>query len=216
MKQRINTFYSFLNDMDDKEYFENFLSYSVALISARLKPSITMNLIKGGNRNNFHLWMSYGEEYLKTLGLNYIKLRENHQCLIVLIYDKELLNEFINKPWNYEFLNSIGYENNMSLDGILERLKGRYDDYNCPHELGIFVGYPLEDVKDFMECSKKQCLACGYWKVYNKFEKAEFIFNIYDEVKETAIKNIIEGKRHKDLSDILRYEFEQKNSVILG
>ena len=35
-----------------------------------------------------------------------------------------------------------------------------------PHEIGVFLGYPLEDVLGFIENGGRNCLYCGCWKVY--------------------------------------------------
>lgn len=35
-----------------------------------------------------------------------------------------------------------------------------------PHEIGLFLGYPVADVKGFMEQQGRNCKCSGYWKVY--------------------------------------------------
>ncbi len=35
-----------------------------------------------------------------------------------------------------------------------------------PHEIGVFLGYPLADVIGFIQNRGKNFTACGYWKVY--------------------------------------------------
>ncbi|WP_242984743.1 DUF3793 family protein [Clostridium taeniosporum] len=214
MGEKISTFYNLLNGMEGKEYIETFISYNVALISARLKPSITLNLSKYDNKNIFNLWNIYGKKYLKKLNLGYISLRDSEKSLIVLIYDEKLLEKYINREDNLKFLNRVGYEKELSVENALNTLKYRYKLYKCPHELGIFLGYPLEDVKDFMECSNKKCLTCGYWKVYNSENKAKTIFMLFDRVKDFTVTNIIEGKRADNLSLTLKYNFEKNHKII--
>ena len=214
MGEKISAFYNLLNGMEEKEYIETFISYNVALISARLKPSITLNLSKYDNKNIFNLWNLYGEKYLKKLNLGYVSLRDSEKSLIILIYDKELLEKYINKEDNLKFLNNVGYSKELSVENALSTLKDRYELYKCPHELGIFLGYPLEDVKDFMECSNKKCLTCGYWKVYNSEHKAKTIFTLFDKVKDFTVTNIIEGNRANSLSLTLRNNFQKNHRII--
>jgi Protein of unknown function (DUF3793) len=216
MVSKVDSLYKLLNRMEDKEYIENFISYNVALISAKLKPSITLNLFKNNNKKTYFLWNTYGEEYLKKLGLNYIELRENDKALIVFIYSEELLKKVISNYKSLNFLGSIGYENCFNIKEVLQKLKERYSIYNCPHELGIFLGYPLEDVKDFMECTEKKCLACGYWKVYNECNKAKTVFALFDKVKEHTAENILIGNRHINLSNILKDKFEKNQKIVFG
>ena len=216
MEEKVVSFYKLLDKMEDKDYIENLISYNIALISAKLKPSITLNLFKNNKRKTYFLWNTYAVEYLQKLELNYVELRESDKTLTVLIYDEKLLKKVINKSDNRNFLTSIGYENLFSIKEILNKFKERYSIYNCPHELGLFLGYPLEDVKDFMECTKKECLACGYWKVYNKHNKAKVIFNLFDRVKEYTVENMLIGNRHIDLSNILKNKFEKNQKIVFG
>ena len=109
MVDKLSEFYKLLNNEEDREYIELFVSYSIALISAKLKPSITLNLVKNDNKRTYDLWKLYGENYIKSLGLKYIELRESERSLIVLIYDEELLEKAISNPENLKFLMSIGY-----------------------------------------------------------------------------------------------------------
>lgn len=45
-----------------------------------------------------------------------------------------------------------------------------------PHEIGLFLGYPAEDVKGFIE-NKAACSKCsGCWKVYGDEQAARILF----------------------------------------
>ena len=61
----------------------------------------------------------------------------------------------------------------VNIKNALCHLKKRLYKYqNFPHEIGIFLGYPLEDVKGFIKNKGKNCKTCGVWKVYfNECEK---------------------------------------------
>ena len=57
---------------------------------------------------------------------------------------------------------------------LMERL---YHSSCFPHEIGIVLGYPLEDVISFERFSGKQCKYCGIWKCYSDVENARFYEN---------------------------------------
>ena len=42
-----------------------------------------------------------------------------------------------------------------------------------PHEVGLFLGYPPEDVEGFIENKARSCKLTGYRKVYSDEEKAK-------------------------------------------
>lgn len=192
MKDKCIYFFNILNELEDKEYFENFMLYNLSLVTSKIKPSATVNLTKG-NRNLYKLWFVYGENFLNNEDLDYVLLRKGENSIVVLIYNRQVLSTYLNKRDNLMFLEKIGYNTNCSLEQALNKLQERYNIYNCPHELGVFLGYPLDDVIDFMECSNKKCIMCGYWKVYNNQERATETFKLYDEVRQYTLEKILIG-----------------------
>lgn len=185
-------FYKSLNKMEERECIEKFLLYNASLVVTQAKPSATITLKKGVD-SIYEKWVKYGENFLKSIDIKYINLRECENALIILIYDTKELSNYIFKKENKSFLTKLGYSDENDLNVYLKILKRRYEEFNCPHELGVFLGYPLDDVKDFMNCSSKKCLACGYWRVYNDYNTAKEIFNTYDMIKEKTVNFILKG-----------------------
>ena len=71
-----------------------------------------------------------------------------------------------------------------------------------PHEIGLLLGYPLKDVKAFIENSGKNYLLSGYWKVYHDKERALEIFDAYTKVRRYTLEKLKEGIRFKDISTL--------------
>ncbi len=71
-------------------------------------------------------------------------------------------------------------------------LKKKYSK-ECPHEIGIFLGVPLEDVESFIKHKGKNYLICGYWKVYHGLEKSIDTFEAYNQAKNKVIKLVSKG-----------------------
>ncbi|MDO4518091.1 MAG: DUF3793 family protein, partial [Bacillota bacterium] len=90
---------------------------------------------------------------------------------------------------------------------LRQRLSNRED---FPHEIGLFLGYPPEDVKGFIDDKEsdlgKACGACrncksvGYWKVYHNPEEAEKIFNRYRKCTRVYHKHWLNGKPVESLT----------------
>lgn len=186
------------NKMNDKDYIEKFLVYNLSIVITGNKPSATVTL-KKGNDSNYEKWSMYGIDFLNSIGLKYIVLREEKEAEIVLIYNEDLLKSYVFIDDNYKFLISLGYSYNKCISSYLEKLKERYAIFKCPHELGIFLGFPINDVKDFMKCTTKKCLMCGYWKVYNNLEDAIVVFDKFDSIKKQTAQNILYGLKSRDL-----------------
>ena len=185
-------FYKSLNNLTERECIEKFLIYNASLVISGAKPSATITLKKSGN-NIYGKWIKYGRDFLEDIELEHMELREGEESLIILVYNKENLKEHIFKRENKEFLLNIGYEPSDEINKYINMLKNRYNKFKCPHELGGFLGFPIEDVKDFMNCSNKKCLGCGYWLVYNDIDKSRSIFEKYDKIKSYTTRNILKG-----------------------
>ena len=97
-----------------------------------------------------------------------------------------------------EFLRSCGYES-FEVESVLVRLRRRYRLYagiskEFPHELGVLLGYPVGDVQGFIDNRGENSLTSRYWKVYQNPKEAEKSFELYDRVKEQALKEIMCGR----------------------
>lgn len=194
----VKSLYETLKEMNNKDYIEKFLVYNLSIVIEGSKPSATITLKKDYD-NTYGKWMEHGRKFIDNIGLNYIVLREDLNSAILLIYNAEILKSYLFTEKSYQFLTGIGYSLDKDLENYLSKLKERYALYHCPHELGIFLGYPLNDVEDFMKCTSKQCLMCGYWKVYNDVDLAVKVFEKYDTIKRQTAESIIHGLQAHDL-----------------
>ena len=48
-----------------------------------------------------------------------------------------------------------------------------------PHEIGVFLGYPLHDVIGFIENRGQNYSCCGHWKCYGDADRAQRTFDVY-------------------------------------
>ena len=204
-------FYNKLDSMKVEEYIENFLVYNSSLVIAGVKPAVTVAM-KKNNKKAYNGWNNFGKSFIENINLKFIELRESENSIIVMIYDEDILEKELKQKSHIEFLENIGYSYEAEINHHINTLKSRYEEYHCPHELGLFLGIPFEDVKDFMECTTKKCLLCGYWKVYNDSSQAKTIFDKYDKVKEYTIKNMLEGNSSRDLALSIKNSF-YKNAI---
>ena len=118
----------------------------------------------------------------KVFGVKTAVLRHSENHLIILLYDATWLMDLLNTYEVKQFLESMGYVLSDSLESILYQLSIKFK-LGCPHEIGVFLGYPIQDVKAFLE-PKSECLLCGYWKVFSNVESAKRTFERYDKAKE--------------------------------
>lgn len=126
----------------------------------------------------------------KFTNFRFYILKKDKNKVLILIYRKRVLERELNRNSNKEFLKELGYDVS-SIDSMLLCLKERiaYDDF--PHEIGVFLGYDLSDIKSFIE--NKKCLYTGYWKVYSNLDEKLELFSKYTRCKNCVIKMIDKG-----------------------
>ncbi len=116
--------------------------------------------------------------------------------IFVLVYRKKMLIDALRHPKTAVFLTSEGYPDPRSSDlpQILNHLRRRMNQFcEFPHEIGLFLGYPAEDVFAFIRQKGRNCKLCGYWKVYFDEESARKTFLAYDKSREILFKKAQEG-----------------------
>lgn len=113
-----------------------------------------------------------------------VRVRVLKQCprtgaVLVYVYRPAWVAKLLADPRTLAFLAEEGYavgEADTLLAQLAERLCCEGD---FPHEIGVFLGYPLADVIGFIENRGKNFTACGYWKVYTDPAAAQKAFDRY-------------------------------------
>ena len=144
------------------------------------------------------------EEIFCKTDILYRKLYSiNGKCL-VLFYRYGELAEYTGRYEVRKLLEEQGYpcgDFAERIDYLCQRVQifseqGR----GFPHEIGLFLGYPLEDVKGFIENEGQSYLMIGYWKVYGNLSQAKMIFHAYDCAKDRAVNEFLTGKSIREIA----------------
>ncbi len=126
---------------------------------------------------------AYFNARAKSKGLQCQVLCQCRNKTLVLVYRRPLLEARLAQPEIRHLLRQCGYTD-FSLQGSLERLAERmaYSE-EFPHEIGVFLGYPLEDVEGFIANRGENFKCCGCWKVYGCPESAKRTFANYEKCR---------------------------------
>lgn len=123
----------------------------------------------------------------------FVPLRKDERRFLFFVYDRALLEKIIGDAENVRYLESKGYSFGKGLSGILcELLHRLMYRAEFPHEVGLFLGYPLEDVRGF-ERDRFACKFSGFWKVYGNRDEAECKMKLYKSCSEICMKWLDEG-----------------------
>ena len=153
-------------------------------------------VITGIKTSNLLVINSREEDALRNLlrhsGLSYFRMLRSQEKTYFLLFRREKLESYLRKPEVSDMLQELGYTN-FSFGYILRNFQKRYLAYmekgeEFPHEMGLLLGYPYEDVKGFMEHEGRDSLYTGYWKVYHNLPEKKRLFRKYEEAEETLIR----------------------------
>lgn len=193
-RELMQSFFAMLAELDGKDYIMSTVAFGAAPTIKSIKPSALFSFSRSSTRNLYELWEQHKQEICDCFGLCFCELKRTGDQLLVLLYNKELLERLIRESGISSFLQVMGYDRDMTLEESLELLKLRFDGL-CPHEIGVFLGIPLEDVIGFIENKGAGCLRCRYWKVYCNPERADRLFRAYDMAKMSIMKSIFSARR---------------------
>jgi hypothetical protein len=116
--------------------------------------------------------------------LNVMILRRSETGLLVFVFAREKLERTISNRNIKTVLSGLGYPPGPSVFVFLDYLKKQFESRQFPHEIGLFLGYPVDDVLGFVKHQGKNYKLCGYWKVYGNVEQAKLCFRQYDKCRE--------------------------------
>ena len=128
-----------------------------------------------------------------------MKLRIRPLCkckgrILILVYNDELLQKRLKEKACREILIEYGYEPEACIEKDLDRLKKRImTENNFPHEIGVFLDYPVEDIRGFIENKGENYKLCGVWKVYGDEQRAKLTFESYDRCKKLLCTRLSMG-----------------------
>ena len=128
---------------------------------------------------------------LRSLSV-YVMCRCKERVLLY-VYHKELLKMWLSEKRVSQFLENCGYEKELSAEEKLGILEERISCGSFPHEIGIFLGYPVDDVLGFIENKGANYLFCGFWKVYGDVSGAKKTFDEYVHCRDYLCNNIKHG-----------------------
>lgn len=114
-------------------------------------------------------------------GVRILPLRYRGRQALIYVYRPAHLNADLRNADAGRILAQCGYRCAASAQCIAELMRRLRSSDDFPHEIGLFLGYPPEDVSGFIEQK-----ACGYkcagcWKVYGDEQKCRRLFAQYKQ-----------------------------------
>ncbi len=188
----------FKRNFNDYEYLVYKIFFHAAATIKGVKPSSLLNFRNMPTINLYDTWHQYKGELEDKLHIKFMELRDTGDSVSVLFYNEDYLRAILCESECSCFLRDRGYKNCRAVEFALNELKEKYNS-ECPDEIGVFLGYPLDDVKMFLQKNEVACKMARYWKAYTDLPNALVIWNQYDEAIKTVMKELTLSNSPVDL-----------------
>ena len=128
-------------------------------------------------------------ELLVPKGLRALPLRIREHSALVYLYRPSRLKKDLEDPAAIKILQDHGYScYGKCLPKLIARVRASEE---FPHEIGLFLGYPPEDVQGFLD--HRPCKCSGCWKVYGDENKAKKTFDLYKKCERVYCQQLAQG-----------------------
>ena len=139
-------------------------------------------------------------------GIRVLPLRVSKGRALIYAYRPNALESDLTDHRARALLLKYGYvpENpNGCVVHLIHRLRSEEE---FPHEIGLFLSYPPEDVKGFIENHAANAKCTGVWKVYGDEQQAQQTFDRYKKCTQTYCERWRSGVKLDRLAVVDRIE----------
>ena len=131
-------------------------------------------------------------ERLTGKGLRVVPLRRREGRALIYVYRPGRLAQDLSGAEAERLLRECGYDGGSANRRVVQLIGRLRVAAEFPHEIGLFLGYPPEDVDGFMH-RRDEAKLTGCWKVYGDVEAAQRTFEEYRRCTEYCLKQMSRG-----------------------
>lgn len=172
--------------MKSKREFEYALAYHCAPSILGIKAADLFSWPREGEQE-----IAVYADALRVRGIALRVLRRSQRRVLLMVYRPSCLERCLACSRVQQMLEQEGYPVHSGTETLLEDLSRRLDAQDFPHEIGLFLGYPPEDVEGFCRCKGQNFKACGRWKVYGDQQAAERYFACCDLCRDLLCSRLV-------------------------
>ena len=136
---------------------------------------------------------------LSGKGLRVIPLKYMKERVLLYVYRPSVLRKDLADPERSRILRECGYEKCGESECICTLIRHLRENSSFPHEIGLFIGYPAEDVSGFIRNQGSDYKFSGMWKVYGDVEKTRRLFRKYRHCTDVYCRL---GRKGRSLADL--------------
>ena len=133
-------------------------------------------------------------------GIRILPLRVRNGRALIYVYRPHALETDLRDPQARMLLQEYGYQTENSNGCVVHLMHRLRDAGEFPHEIGLFLSYPPEDVLGFITngACRHKCVGC--WKVYGDEQAAKIRFRKYERCSRVYSRQWQQGKSIEQLT----------------
>ncbi|MHB1407046.1 MAG: DUF3793 family protein [Desulfitobacteriaceae bacterium] len=170
------------------------------LAGAKPAEILTFPLNKGQIRSAD--WERSRASFLAQRLLGLREIRKANGTEQVFFYHGDALDEALTHQPHLNFLQGQGYPLHYKREDYLDLLIAKLQGENFPHEIGLFLGYPLKDVLGFMGHPALKLVKTRGWKVYGSERLSDLRYESFQDARNMVLTI---------MSDILSVRLKREN-----
>jgi len=189
------------------EAFNNMLVKHCSPVLTGIKTA-NMFTFFGDPLNIKNIIKSYNKVF-NSFDIYFYILNSKEKSSLIYVYRFDRLKRDLRQRYVSSFMAREGYDI-YDIRGCIERLSEKIkSEKGFPHEIGLFLSYPICDVIGFIKNKGSNFKYCGFWKVYRDEENAKRIFCEYEKCTALCCKKF---SKEKNLFSIIG-EVSERNAV---
>ena len=126
-------------------------------------------------------------------GLCLLPLRFDGSRALLYLYRPSRLRQDLEDAEAVRLLEESGYPCHSAGQCVACLIRRLRESEEFPHEIGVFLGYPLDDVKGFIRHKGRDYTFCGCWKCYGDPQAARRRFERYRRCTAVLRRRYAEG-----------------------
>ena len=118
-------------------------------------------------------------------GLRIVPMRYMKNRVLLYLYRPATLRRDLSDGLARDILAQAGYEGDSCGRCVATLIRRLRQGSDFPHEIGLFLSYPPEDVRGFVENHACNYKCAGLWKVYGDERQAQRLFDRFKRCTDT-------------------------------
>ncbi len=133
------------------------------------------------------------EAFDNAKNIKYRKIKQINNEIKIFFYNPNALEKHLLQPMSAVCLKKFHYpvhrDMERQIDELVRRIE-RVQQGECPHEIGVFLGYPIKDVLGYLGWSSKELTKVRCWRVYGDETESDQLYEQIISMRQ-RIRNII-------------------------